>query len=398
MSRAVRPRWAVSTVAAGLVVTLLAALAVAVARDDGAPATRAAAAAAPVPVPAVLLPALQAGGLVPWSQPLVVAVRDGELSDAEVTDPDGGRLPGQVDPDGTWRSARTLVPAATYLITAVLTDAGGDVRRLPKVARTTPAERIVHARVSPGDDAVVGVGMPVVVDLDLPVERDAERAALERRLTVTSEPRVEGSWRWMSSEQLHWRPAEFWPAGTKVRVRADLHRLELPDGTWGSGIRTSAFTVGSRRISTVDVAAKTMTVSEDGKVLRVLKASMGNDEHPTLGGTHLVLEKNAERVMDSDTVGLPGEYRTRVEWAVRLTYSGTFTHSAPWSVKDQGVRNVSHGCINLSPADARWFYDNARRGDVVTVVNAAVGPRLHDPGSANWNLSYDEWKAGSALG
>jgi lipoprotein-anchoring transpeptidase ErfK/SrfK len=96
-----------------------------------------------------------------------------------------------------------------------------------------------------------------------------------------------------------------------------------------------------------------MTVTRNGEVLRVLPASMGTPDNPTRGGTHLVLEKYASKVLDSDTVGLPGEYETEVQSAVRLTYSGTFTHAAPWSVKDQGVRNVSHGCINLSPPTRR---------------------------------------------
>ena len=167
-----------------------------------------------------------------------------------------------------------------------------------------------------------------------------------------------------------------------------------PGGAWGSGVRTSRFTVGDAVVSTVDVAAHTMTVTRNGEVLRVLKASMGKPEHPTRGGTHLVLEKDATRVMDSDTVGLPGAYRTEVQWAVRLTYSGTFTHSAPWSVADQGVRNVSHGCINLSPEDAKWFYDLARRGDVVHVVGTDEPPLPDDPGSVDWNVPFEEWVSG----
>ena len=196
----------------------------------------------------------------------------------------------------------------------------------------------------------------------------------------------------MHSKELHYRPAQFWAAGTKVSVRSRPRPAALPDGVWGAGVRTSEFTIGDAVVSTVDVAAHTMTVRRNGEVLRVLPASMGKPEFPTRSGVHLVLEKEATKVMNSDTVGLPGEYRTKVDWAVRLTYSGTFTHSAPWSVRDQGVRNVSHGCINLSPADAKWFYDHARRGDVVEVVNSPVGPKLSDPGAADWNLSFAEWK------
>lgn len=60
---------------------------------------------------------------------------------------------------------------------------------------------------------------------------------------------------------------------------------------------------------------------------------------------------------------------------------------------DQGVRNVSHGCVNLSPADARWFFDLVTRGDVVQVVGSPVAPLPLDPGSVDWNMPFEQWKA-----
>lgn len=144
-----------------------------------------------------------------------------------------------------------------------------------------------------------------------------------------------------------------------------------------------------------------MTVSRDGAVLRVLAVSTGRPGLDTRSGTFVVLEKSARRVMDSATVDLPPgtpAYRTAVEDAVRLTSSGTFTHGAPWSVPSQGRRNVSHGCINLAPADAHWFFSLATRGDLVTVVGSPVGPDPSDAGSRDWNVSFARWRAGSALG
>ncbi len=378
---------------ASLATAVLAASAIAAVGHGQARSTSPEKAAVAVAVPVAQVVGAGAGGRVPWSAPLNVGVADGTLLDVEGTDPDGSPVRGSVGIDGRWTSLGTLLPAAEYPLTAVVRDAGGRTTRVPLVARTSPADRVVHAVLSPGDDAVVGVGMPVVVRLDEPVKDPADRAALVQRLRVQATPAVDGSWRWMSADELHYRPAQFWAPGTRISVVSDLHRLALPSGAWGSGIRTSSFRVGKAVISTVDVTAHTMTVTQGGKVLRVLKASMGKPAFPTIGGTHLVLEKNATRIMDSDTVGLPGEYKTKVDWAVRLTYSGTFTHSAPWSVKDQGLRNVSHGCVNLSPADAKWFYELVRRGDVVQVVNAEVGPRLSDPGSADWNVPYAEWSS-----
>jgi lipoprotein-anchoring transpeptidase ErfK/SrfK len=350
------------------------------------------AASSPVAVPVALAHSLGADGLQPWSAPLVVSADDGELLDVVALGPDGAPLAGAVA-GASWTSTGLLLPSSGYRLDVTLLDDAGQERRRVVTVRTAAAAQVLTAGLSPGDDAVVGIGQPVAVRLDGPVTDPAARAALEERLTVESEPSVRGAWRWIHDRELHWRPAEFWPAGTTVSVRADLDALPLPDGLWGSGVRTSRFSVGEAVVSTVDVAAYTMTVTRNGEVLRVLPASMGTPDNPTRGGTHLVLEKFASKVLDSDTVGLPGEYEIEVASAVRLTYSGTFTHAAPWSVADQGVRNVSHGCINLSPADAAWFYDLARRGDVVHVVGTDVAPKLDDPGAADWNLTFDQWRA-----
>jgi lipoprotein-anchoring transpeptidase ErfK/SrfK len=351
---------------------------------------------AAVPTPVLRLPGRQAGGRVAWSQPLTVAVTDGELVRVAVRGPDDADLAGVLADSRTWRSSGPLLPDAPYDVLALVRDGAGGERWQPAQVTTAPADKTLKAALSPGDDAVVGVGMPVIVRLDGPVKDPAARAALVQRLSVRSAPAVDGAWRWISADELHYRPAQFWAPGTRISVRADLDRLALPDGVWGAGVRTTSYTVGDALVSTVDVNAKTMTVRRNGQVLRVLPASMGRPEFATRNGTHLVLEKYPSKVLDSATVGLPGEYQTKVDWAVRLTYSGTFTHSAPWSVQDQGVRNVSHGCVNLSPADAKWFYDQTRRGDVVQVVGSTVGPKLSDPGAMDWNVPFEEWKRGPA--
>ena len=63
----------------------------------------------------------------------------------------------------------------------------------------------------------------------------------------------------------------------------------------------------------------------------------------------------------------PDYYRIQVYYAMRLTDSGEFLHAAPWSVGSQGYANVSHGCINLSPDNALWYFDTVGIGDPVVV-------------------------------
>jgi lipoprotein-anchoring transpeptidase ErfK/SrfK len=52
---------------------------------------------------------------------------------------------------------------------------------------------------------------------------------------------------------------------------------------------------------------------------------------------------------------------------VRVTWGGVYVHSAPWSVGSQGNSNVSHGCINLGPDNAAWYYDTVHIGDPIIV-------------------------------
>ena len=341
-------------------------------------------------------------GKVSWQKQLEVTARNGVLRSVTARSASGAVLKGAVGPDGSWHSDSSLVPSTTYALTATVVDEAGEERRLPLKVTTRKPSKTLHAVVSPGDGTVAGVGRPVVVSLDRPVTTKAARAAVERRLRVTSSPAVAGSWHWMSSQELHYRGPSYWKAGSRVTVRSDLRLLHLPGTTtWGEGLRTSSYKVGDALVSTVDARAHTMTVRRNGQVVRVMRASTGKPGYDTNNGVHLVLEKHAEYVMDSTTTGHPkGDpeyYREEVKHAVRISNSGTFTHGAPWSVKDQGVRNVSHGCVNLSPADAKWFYEVSKRGDVVDVVGSTVGPKLSDAGTSDWNMSFSAWRKGSAL-
>ena len=352
---------------------------------------------APVPIATAAVVGRAGGattGRVPWDLPLRLVVSAGTLTAAAVTGPGGAGVPGTLSPAG-WTSARSLVPGASYRATLTLRDAADALHTVTVRADTTLAEQLLTARLSPGDDAVVGIGKPIAVTLGRAVEDAASRRAVVGRLRVTATPTVAGAWRWMDDRTIHYRPAQFWRPGTRVAVRVDLARLGLADGTWGSGVRTSRFRVGPALVSTVDVQAKTMTVRRDGAVVRVMRASMGRPEFATRNGTFLVLEKHRRRIMDSATVDLPPgtpAYRTAVEHAVRITNSGTFIHGAPWSVQDQGVRNVSHGCINLGPADAAWYFGQAERGDVVVVTGSSRGPDAADAGSRDWNVSFAQWR------
>jgi lipoprotein-anchoring transpeptidase ErfK/SrfK len=249
----------------------------------------------------------------------------------------------------------------------------------------------------PLDGETVGVGLPIGVWFSAPV---ADRAAVERRLEVSSSKPVTGAWHWFADNEVHYRPKAYWPSGSKVTLRARLAGTDAGEGVWGVADRAIRFSVGERRISVVDVRTHRMKVTSGGRTLRVLPVSTGRERYPTTNGVHFVLEKNQAKVMDSSTVGIPrngpGGYYQRVAWSVRISNSGEFVHAAPWSTGSQGSANVSHGCVNLSTANAAWFFGQTRRGDVVEVRGSPKRPG-RSFGVADWNMSWSRWLAGSAL-
>ena len=226
--------------------------------------------------------------------------------------------------------------------------------------------------INPSDGSTVGVAMPIIVKFDSPV---GDWAAAEQAIHISSDPPVPGKFYWMSDSQVRWRPLDFWPAHTVVNIDAA--------GT------TSSFTTGDALVATADDATHQLTITRNGVVEQTFPMSMGKPGHDTPNGTYYVQQKFRDIVMDSATYGVPSSspdgYRVDVQLAVQFDNSGNFVHSAPWSVADQGVRNVSHGCINISPDNAHWFYDNFGVGDPVVVINS-VGSYSQNDGSQDWMI------------
>ncbi|WP_020106311.1 L,D-transpeptidase [Nocardia sp. 348MFTsu5.1] len=212
----------------------------------------------------------------------------------------------------------------------------------------------------PADGETVGIAAPVIISFTAAID---DKATAEKAIRVSTEPEVEGHYRWVGNKELRWKPNGFWPAGTKVGVQA--------------GSAASAFTIGDEWVATADDNTHTLTVTVDGASVRTMPISMGANENPTPNGTYTVGERFADMYMDSSVYGVPvdspGGYRTYVEYAARLSNSGIFLHAAPWSVGQQGNTNVSRGCINVSTDDGRWFFENAPKGAPVIVSNTVGG-------------------------
>ncbi len=210
------------------------------------------------------------------------------------------------------------------------------------------------AAIQPASGEVVGVAHPVEVRFAGPI---TDRPAAERTISITSPRQPTGRFSWLNDSVVQWNPDGFWPAHSKITVTA--------------GGASTSFETGASVVGVADISAHTFTVSIDEQVMREMPASMGKSRFPTPVGSFSVLRKERTVVMDSRTIGIPLEdpegYRLTVDHAVRITSGGVYVHSAPWSLGSQGYANVSHGCINLSPDNASWYFNTVGIGDPVIV-------------------------------
>ncbi|NUS74385.1 MAG: L,D-transpeptidase family protein [Corynebacteriales bacterium] len=324
----------------------------------------------------------------------------GQVKDVKVVDAQGQPVAGGfTGSDGKWLPSQQLAYGATYTVTAKATRKGKTSETKSTFSTMSEPTKVFGADINVEQDETVGVGLPLVVEFVEPVA-DEKRAEVERRLFISANPSTEGSWHWFSDSQVRWRPKEHWKPGTKVDFRLAIGGMDLGNGYYGKRDRVGQFTIGSEIISTIDNSSKTMTVTQDGVELRSFPISLGKPKFPTSSGTHVVIEKRRNITMDSSTYGLPVDspdgYRTEVEFAVRYTWQGEFVHSAPWSVADQGVTNVSHGCVNAAPENASWYFELAQKGDLVTISGTEVDVDAGN-GWGDWNIPWEEYKKGSAL-
>ncbi|MFV0459510.1 MAG: Ig-like domain-containing protein [Actinomycetales bacterium] len=354
----------------------------------------------PVPAAAIAVSVPDGADDVRPDTPVTVVSTRGTLSDIEVTSADGTVLDGELSDDKTsWVSNATLALETGYTVSGSAENAEGEKTTLASGFTTLTPRDTEAAAITPTKSMeTVGVGMPIVVLFD---SAPVDKAAVERRLTVNTSVPVEGSWRWMSAKQVAWRPAEYWPSGTKVDVTADMTGLEFANNVWGSNTDPVHFEIGRNQVSVVDITGYDMVVRRDGEVIKEIPVSNGmgvTGKYATRNGTKVIItrENSHRMVAPGQQEDDPGYYDQVVKYAMRLTWSGEFIHAAPWSVSAQGRRNVSHGCTNVSTSNAKWLMDNSLIGDPVEYINGKRQMTI-DNGWGFWNVSYDEWKTGSAL-
>jgi lipoprotein-anchoring transpeptidase ErfK/SrfK len=333
---------------------------------------------------------------------LRLRAESGTFDAVQVIGPKGAVVQGRLSADKTrWVSQTQLQAASRYRIVSTVVDGNGleNTYESGFWTRKLTLDEQTYPSFVPVDGQTVGVGMPVIIRFDVPVK---DQASIERHLKVVSQPAQPGAFHWISNQEVHWRPRTYWRPGTDVTVNADIGGVSAGNGIYGQTDRTMKFHVGNAMVSKVNMDSHQMRVFRNGKLIRTIPITTGEQpKFTTRSGTKVIIEKFRHKRMNSETIGIDpasadGYDLDDVEYAMRVTYSGEFVHAAPWSVGQQGNSNVSHGCTGMSTANAEWLYNNTNVGDVVEYVGTDRGTDLTN-GFGDWNLSFADYRSGSAL-
>nr|BFD83006.1 Ig-like domain-containing protein [Streptomyces sp. Xyl84] len=338
-----------------------------------------------------------------------VAVTKGTLTDVTMTTADGKAVKGQISADRTsWKPSGPLARSTTYKVAATATDAKGRAAHENASFTTVAPAHSFIGTFTPDNGTTVGVGMPVSINFDKSI---TDKATVQKHITVSSSSGQEVVGHWFGANRLDFRPEQYWKEGSTVTLKLDLDGVQGAQGVYGVQQKTVTFHIGRNQVSYVDAKTKQMKVTQDGRTVKTIPISAGSPEHTTYEGAMVISEKFTQTRMNGATVGFKdsdgkGEYDIKdVPHAMRLTNSGTFIHGNYWGGPSVfGNANTSHGCVGLQDkkgakdpsTPAAWFYNHSLLGDVVVVQHTGDKTVSPDNGLNGWNMSWSQWKAGSA--
>ncbi|SCL20748.1 Lipoprotein-anchoring transpeptidase ErfK/SrfK [Micromonospora rhizosphaerae] len=323
----------------------------------------------------------------------------GQVSEVVLTAANGETVAGRMRRDGSsWVPSASLKYATRYTATVTGTGPDGQTHEGTSTFTTMAKPKsMIGSGLYLFSGKTYGVAMPVVAEFSPGIPKK-DRAAVQKRMFVRTDPPQPGAWHWLyNGTQAYYRAPEYWKPGTTITVRLALAGIPLSNGRYGNVDRTATAKIGRSFEMKVDNATKKMSVYEDGALVRTLAVSLGKKSTPSSSGTMVVMEKKESTVFDTrDEPDPDNQYVTKIDFAQRLTWGGEYIHAAPWSEGVQGRVNVSHGCVNVSMANGRWLFDRTLIGDPVTVRGTE---RKLAPGNGwtAWSMSWSEFIKGSAL-
>jgi LysM repeat protein len=135
-------------------------------------------------------------------------------------------------------------------------------------------------------------------------------------------------------------------------------RLTIPRGGGGGG-GTAPSGGGSGRWIDVDLSSQTVRAYEGNAAVRSMVVSTGIARYPTPTGRFRIYAKYPSVTMSGPGYYLPGVPHTM------FFYAGYALHGTYWH--NNFGHPMSHGCINLTRADAAWLYSWASVGTLVVI-------------------------------
>jgi lipoprotein-anchoring transpeptidase ErfK/SrfK len=323
-----------------------------------------------------------------------VSVNNGVLGKVSLTNPEGKEVTGRFSPDRlSWTATEPLGYAKTYTWSGTATGIDHLPRAITGSFQTVVPDRLVGAQFNVADNATYGIAMPIALTFS---SRIKDRAAVQRALSVELSVPTEGAWAWLDDTTVHWRPKTYFAPNTRISVTAKLYGLAMGGGSFGRQDMATTFTIGRSYVLRGDARTHRLLAYANGVQVANYPASYGLDSDPgrmTHSGTHIVMSKSPVFYMSN-----PKYHYENVEArsAVRISNNGEFIHSAPWSVAQQGRTNVSHGCVNLSPANAAAVYDAVLPGDPVEIIGTSRPLTARDGDYFDWTIPWSTWTAMSS--
>jgi lipoprotein-anchoring transpeptidase ErfK/SrfK len=313
-----------------------------------------------------------------------------------------------------WAYAGGLDLNAAYTVTATAVSAAGAETVATSAFHTiTSAKRLLSTVLYLGNGDTVGVAMPIELEFNVPIPA-ADQPAIIAHIAVVSDPPQPGGWYWFDNEDVHYRPESYWVSGTTVTVDAELNGVDAGNGYWGLGDWSESFSIGAAHLTLVNTQTRSVQVyngdsATTGQLIDSWPANTGKPGYDTIDGILVVLYHDPVVQMQSCptfhtsaacTPGGSEYYNEAVYDDTAVSSDGYFIHAAPWvcygtscSLYPYGATNSSHGCINLSTANATTYYNWSRVGDPVQVVGSVLEASYSD-GEGDWQTSWSEFAPG----
>lgn len=329
--------------------------------------------------------------------PISVAVKNGTLEAVTLTNPDGKVVQGTLAPDKTsFAVAEPLGYGVAYTWAGDAVGSDGKTVPIEGTFTTVTPDSRTSVSTNIGDGQEVGIAAPIILQFDSAIE---DKAAVEKALTVTTNPPTPGAWAWFPDDngsRVHWRPTNYWAPGTAVSVKANLYGVDYGEGNYGADDVTLDFSIGRSQIVKAEATSHRMQVVRDGQTVMDIPVSYGEGNEArnvTRSGIHVVTEKHEDFLMSNP----PFYENVRERWAVRISNNGEFIHANPQTTGVQGASNVTNGCINLSTEDAQQYFQIAMYGDPVEVTGTSIDLSAADGDLYDWAIDWSTWESMSAL-